>query len=133
MACAAGLEGPLDFLLHLRRRAEGEDVLAVDIRPESHPAARVAGDPVMADDSGLDVDGVHADLDEVADDLVHGPIAMEPDVHAGRLHALEHGRVAGLEDPPPGFGLDEQGALASPVVAEMEAVVFEPSPLIDPA
>src|SRR4030043_90895 len=87
--------------LALGRRAEGEDALAVDVRPEGHPAAGVAGDPVMADHSGLDVDDVDTDLDKVADDFVRIAVGVEPDIQACRTTALEHGGVTRFENPQP--------------------------------
>ena len=47
--------------------------------------------------------------------------------------ALEHFGIPGFEQPAPQLGLDQQAGLRAPVVGKMQAVVFHPDPLVDPA
>src|SRR5208337_5624635 len=93
----------------------------------------VFGKPVVAHHRDLAIDHLHAELYQITENVSYLTVRVIPDVHASLAHPPEHLRVAGFENPPPRFRLDEQTGLAAPVVGKVQAVIIELGPLVNPS
>ena len=118
---------------HLRRRAEGHDLLPVEVRAEAHPAGVVLLQHVVADHAGLAVEHLHSQVQQVGEDVEDVAVGVEVHVHPRVAHLVEHGAIDRLEELPPQLRGDQQLLLGAPVVGEVQPVVLVLQPAVDPA
>jgi len=107
---------------HVIDRAEGEDVLAVDLSPEGNLAAMATAQLFDIHAEELRVDGVDPDLDEVRVDLHDVAVGVKEDELARGMREAAVVGIERLEELAPEPGRDQQAALRAPVVAQADGV-----------
>jgi len=120
----------LDLLLALERQR----VLDVARAGEAHPAREAPARLLDAQHARLlQIEHVHADIDEAFDDAVHLAAGVHPHVPPRRVDGVEYPLVTRLEELVPQARTHERGALRAPVVGKAQAVYHAREPAGDVA